>query len=451
MDNYANRNDAGVEHHAMSAPRGQTLPLVAVALVVLLGVAGFAVDTGYHQYHQRMQQTATDSAALAGAAELAMKDWQAAARQDAANNGYADNTGQSTCPANPPTGTVCVVVNKPPVSPDAYAGNSTAVEVQITVFHPTFFEQIFGFNNVPVTTKAVAVSTPQSSNNCLYVLNGQANFNAQTTPGTGAVNAPNCGLMFNQAANFHASTVTAAAINCAASCAGGTYTAATPQPAAPASDPCPYISYCAYLATNPPPCTTQPVVGTVTNGQPITLQPGCYGTGAGSNFNKLKNASSVTFTCGLYVINGVTLNIAGGPNSPPITVNQTCAPGSGGVTFYVQNSGSIVMNNDNVTLSAPVSGDYSAYNAGEQNTLIYNAGTGNITMQSASCPTTCTSQFSGMIYSPNSTLNYNQYSTTNTGAVLIVVGTLNANGGINNIIGPGGGGPYTIQVPVLGE
>jgi hypothetical protein len=117
----------------------------------------------------------------------------------------------------------------------------------------------------------------------------------------------------------------------------------------------------------------------------------------------------------------------------------------------VENGGSIVMNNDIITLNAPTSGDYTAYTAGEQNVLIYNAGTGNITMQSASCQTGCNSLFSGMLYTPNSTLNYNQYSTTNTGAVLIIVGTLNANGGINNIIGPGGQGPYTISVPTLGE
>jgi hypothetical protein len=450
MDYHTDGNHAGYKQDAMNASRGQTLPLVAMSVLVLVGMAGFAVDVGYHQYQQRRQQTATDSAALAGAAELQLNDWQAAARQDASNNGFTDNTGQSTCPASPAVGTVCVVVNSPPVSPDAYAGNAQAVEVQITAYHPTFLESAFGINNVPVSTKAVAYLTPESSNNCLYVLNGQANFNGQNTPGA-TINAPNCGLQFNQAANFHSATVNAAAINCAASCGGGTFVNAQPQNAAPASDPCGFISYCAHLASNPPPCSQFPAVS-VTNNQPVTLQPGCYNGTNGSDFNKLKNASSVTFTCGLYVINGVTLSIsATGTNATPIPVNETCPAGTPGETFYVENGGSIVMNNDIITLNAPTSGDYTAYTAGEQNVLIYNAGTGNITMQSASCQTGCNSLFSGMLYTPNSTLNYNQYSTTNTGAVLIIVGTLNANGGINNIIGPGGRGPYTISVPTLGE
>jgi hypothetical protein len=59
----------------------------------------------------------------------------------------------------------------------------------------------------------------------------------------------------------------------------------------------------------------------------------------------------------------------------------------------------------------------------------------------------------GMIYAPSATLNYNQYSNTNSfGQVFIVAGTLNANGGMNSILtGPGGQPSYTVMVPVLGE
>ena len=50
--------------------RGQILPIVAVALVALLGIAAFSIDVGYAYYAKRQIQAATDSAALAGAQDL---------------------------------------------------------------------------------------------------------------------------------------------------------------------------------------------------------------------------------------------------------------------------------------------------------------------------------------------------------------------------------------------
>ena len=192
----------------LKAPRGQVLPLVAISLIVLLGAAGFAVDVGYHQYRQRIQQTATDSAALAGAKELLTLNYVKAAQQDAANNGYTDTTNGGTCtPAK-----VCVQVSNPPVAPDAFATSpnaNEAVEVIIRAPNATFFERLFGFNSVQISTKAVAMLIDEpNGNGCLYVLSGQANFNGQT--GGGQVNADGCGLSFNEGANFHAATVDAA-------------------------------------------------------------------------------------------------------------------------------------------------------------------------------------------------------------------------------------------------
>ena len=50
--------------------RGQILPIVALALVGLLGVAAFSIDVGYAYYAKRQLQAAVDSAALAGAQDL---------------------------------------------------------------------------------------------------------------------------------------------------------------------------------------------------------------------------------------------------------------------------------------------------------------------------------------------------------------------------------------------
>lgn len=419
--------------------RGQTLPLVAIALLVLLGVAGFAVDAGYHQYHQRMQQTATDSAALAGAAELNVGDHVAAARKDASLNGYTDS-GQTPCTGTLPIGTVCVAVNSPPTASDAYAGNTKAVEVDITVYHPTFFESLFGFNNVPVTTKAVAVLTPQSSPNCVYVLSGNANFNAGQNGGT--LSAHNCGFVFNDGANFNNAIVDAASLGCAVNCSlnAARFVTATPRPIAPESDPCASLTYCAHLAGyTPPTCST---TYTAPNNYSGAVAPGCY---SGMDLHK---ATSITFTCGLYVIEG-TLNASATGNSPPITITQQSGCG---VTFFVTGSGAINMRNDNINLSAPASGDYSAYSAGEQNALVYQtpSDTNSVVFQSASC-STCQAVLNGMVYAPSANLNFNQGNTTTGGAALIIVGTLNFNGTNTGVFNSPGGPTTTTDIAILGE
>lgn len=423
-----------------SLQRGQTLPLVGIALFVLLGAAGFATDIGYHQYQQRMQQTAADSAALAGAQEKPMGDAAAAAKQDAATNGFTDNSGGAACDSSAPTGRTCVQVHIPPQAGDPFSSDSSAVEVDITESHATFFEKAFGINTVPVTTKAVATLKTVPSDACVIVLDGSANFNGST------VTATHCGFVLNQGANFNGATVSVDSIQCAATCSGGTFTQATPQPSAPQSDPCPAISFCSHMANPAPTCTNPTNLTKYTDGS--TIPTGCY---SGMDLNK---ASNVVFSCGLYVITGTLNARASGKNATPINISQSCGPGGpSGVTFYITGGGSIDMGNDNINLTAPTSGDYSQYAAGEQNVLIYQTpGDSNtVNLQSATCQT-CQSFYSGMIYAPSANLNYNQYNTTNQGAVLIIAGSLNANGGVVSIgNAPGGQPTYNTQIPVLGE
>src|SRR6185437_15813541 len=112
--------------HALE--RGQTLPIVAVAALLLTAMAGFGADVGYHQYQQRIQQTATDSAALAAAAELNLGDYKTAGQNDATKNGFTAGAGAVTL----------VSIGTPQPS-DPYNGDSSAVEADITATYPTFF------------------------------------------------------------------------------------------------------------------------------------------------------------------------------------------------------------------------------------------------------------------------------------------------------------------------
>ncbi len=76
--------------------RGQLLPVFALMLVVLIGMAALAVDVGYWRNQQRLAQTAADAAAIAGADELkypVLADWNAAAKNDAASQRFTDDNG----------------------------------------------------------------------------------------------------------------------------------------------------------------------------------------------------------------------------------------------------------------------------------------------------------------------------------------------------------------------
>jgi len=80
----------------VSSERGQILPLFVLLLVPLLGISAMAIDIGYLRYLQNIEQTAADSAAVAGATELnypAAADWSSAAKADATSNGFTGDGG----------------------------------------------------------------------------------------------------------------------------------------------------------------------------------------------------------------------------------------------------------------------------------------------------------------------------------------------------------------------
>jgi len=287
-------------------------------LFVLLGVAALAVDVGYLRYQQRIQQTATDSAAFAGANELsygAGGNVTNGARGDAALNGFThDGTN------------IVVTVNTP------YSGNASAVEVIIVANHPTFFERVLGVSVQSVKTRAVALLSTTGPAQCVYALGGGAtNMNGTT------INAPNCGIIVDGDLSLNGTTITMASIGVVGSFSSNPANAQETV-ALPATDPCPRITGCAYLAANPPATAPCPPANTnlSINGGSATLFPGVY-CGAVS-----MNGANVTFQPGVYVFNG-GLNVNGG------TLTGT------GVTFYLAGQS---VNSNGVTwnLIAPTSG-----------------------------------------------------------------------------------------------
>lgn len=330
-------------------------------MVVLLGAAGFAVDTGYHQYQQRAQQTATDSAALAGAADLSAGTETASAQTDAASNGYTNGANGVTVSVGAP-------------SPgDPFAGNSQAVQVVITVNHPTFFERIFNISSVAVSTKAVAIANAPSDI-CMIAL--QTNGNSKMS-GNATINAPNCDVAINSShfvVGGQSIITTHDAIQYSGSITGtatSSFTPSAPVSAIPVSDPCLQIPACAYLKANPPsttPCDVAPKSGTIHSGTycswdfkgDVTLDPN-----------------------GFFVVTG------------NVNLNNNTISGSDVTIAALTSNGTFNTNNATFHLTAPTSGNFTGmlwYVPNYTGNINMNAGDGGMT---------------GMMYMPQANVSMN--------------------------------------------
>jgi Flp pilus assembly protein TadG len=413
---------------------GQTMPIVAMILVVLLGFAGLSADVGYYRYQQRVQQTAADSAAIAGAKQLVASTGATsnasvttAARNDSATNGFTDTSSGTGCGGtSPAAGCVSVQVNNPPGS-GPYAGNAAAVEVLVTKQQPRFFMNIFGSAAVPVTTRAVAVVN-YDDNGCFFSLNtgAPANFSNLT------VNAPTCSLKFNDpGVNLQGDTLNVAGVDCAGTC----HNLASPPnppitPILPAPDPCPAIQGCAYL---------QNMSSTLAaaNGSNLTMKNG--GTIYPGTYNNMDLSGNITVSPGTYVING-TLKASGASMT------------GSDVTFFIGPNGSMDVHQTTAmnlsactTCSIPSAGTAPPYGTGVQNVLFYQAppGPSNILFNQNG-----NFSLTGLVYFPNQKVTMNQVSG---GYTVLVVGNGNFNQSTFGFTGFPGQGKSMILRAVLGE
>jgi Flp pilus assembly protein TadG len=138
--------------------RGQILPLVALALVVLLGISAFAIDVGFAYYAKRQLQSATDAAALAGA-------------QDLPNTATALSTAASYAAANTPANlssfsftyqTKCTATAIVATGCNA-AVNPNSLVVTGTASTDTWFAGLFGYKHFNVSAHANACSPCSST------------------------------------------------------------------------------------------------------------------------------------------------------------------------------------------------------------------------------------------------------------------------------------------------
>lgn len=368
--------------------RGQLLPIFALMLVVIIGMAALAVDVGYWRYRQRLMQTAADAAAIAGADELkypALNDSATAAKNDAAANGFTDDNGV----------TVRVTVALPPTS-GTHIGNANAVQVVVAEKQPLFFGGAFGL--APQWISAGAVALLSSPATCVYALSGGAM--AIQANGATHMTATTCGFSSNGGFVVPGSTVTAALIGYVIGpygYNGQSYPQAQPTLIAANADPCPTIPGCAYLKANPP-NSGACLNATPAYSQSVTIQPGRYCTQL-----YVQGANTLTFAPGVYEFDN-------GMNVYGATVSGT------GVTFYNgTGGGSLTIQSPSITLTAPTTGNTAgvALYQNPANTAIFDE-------------RSATTSITGLMYFPTATVQNDGAQNTWTS---VVASILNVFGG----------------------
>ena len=117
---------------------GQSLPLVMVFLVCLLGMCAIAIDAGTWYQARRAAQSTADAAALAGASQLP-SGWSYAQTASQAEFGANKKSGDTATYAN-------VTVNS----------SNDSVRVTVSRTNPSYFANLFGITSANISASATA-------------------------------------------------------------------------------------------------------------------------------------------------------------------------------------------------------------------------------------------------------------------------------------------------------
>jgi Putative Flp pilus-assembly TadE/G-like len=378
---------------------GAAAVYVALALPAFIGAGGLAVDVASWYSTQRTMQSGADAAAYAAALELArqgldqapdLSAMQAVANDAASRNGVG----------------VAVTLNVPPLSGPA-AGDPQSVEVIVTEPAPVYFTSLFMGAAPDITTRAVAKAAVSDA--CIWSLHPSAK-GALTISGNANIDL-DCGVVVNS------NDPDAALDQSGSSCLSATSISINGGYSGECVSPEPEVSMPNY--GDPLSSLVEPSFGScdfnakvnVSSGQTATLTPGVYCKGIALN-------GTVVFEPGLYVLDGGGLDIQ---SSAIVTNNENA---SGGVTFYLTGSGTKyasvnVSSGSQVTLTPMTTGPLA-------NVLFFqdrNAknGQSKLTGQSQM-------NLTGILYFPNSEVEFTGGSAMDEADVLLVASTLKLSG-----------------------
>ena len=320
---------------------GVTAVTTGLALAMLAGFAGLAVDASSWQTAKRDMQGAADQAAYsASVAYNAGADGRLNAKGVAAQMGYVDGQNSTT-----------VTVNNPPLSGN-YATNNKAWEVIITKPQPLWFARLFMASAPSASARAVAIPGVPGSF-CVLALD-PSDSGTISIQGTPQITTPSCNVMDNSTSSTGitlggSSTLTANTVAMVgnpgyANNGSGGITANKIMSSAPALKD-PYANVTIPLSSNWGPCSPAP---TISGHQTVTITAGCY-TGNLS----VGNGATLAMGPGTYYIDRGQFSTNGGTIiGTGVTIVLTSSTGSNWSSINFSG-------NATVNLSAQISGTYS--------------------------------------------------------------------------------------------
>ena len=161
---------------------GSTLPFVALAIPVVMGMVGLGTDASLWVSQKIALQTAADASVIAAGWEIAQESedyMDTVALEEAQNNGYDSSANGEL---------LLQIVDQ--------TADTVTLSVSLTQDAQTFFSRIVFQDPVRVTAQAQALITNVDGKFCVLALD-ESNPGALTTSGTATINMPSCGLAIN--------------------------------------------------------------------------------------------------------------------------------------------------------------------------------------------------------------------------------------------------------------
>jgi hypothetical protein len=310
---------------------------IGLALPVLLGFSGMAVDGSIWFANKRSMQASADAAAFSAALEMTRINDDSLAKSraisDAEDNQYDPSSGDT------------IEVNSPPKY-GPYSGNNAAFEAIVSRPSPSFLSRIIHGEQVTVTARAVAIVANPGGTPCVLTLDPTMPDAIKVNNGT--INAGGCRVQANstdpEALHVFSGGVMDAdnidlvgGYNNQGSMSSTPDTGYLPVPDPFAGIPTPGVGSCDYTDL------------TISSKNFQKLYPGTYCGGI-----SFSGKANVQFEPGTYVITGSS----SGSGSLHVTGNQATIVGSD-VTFYTDGDSTInLAGNGVVDLAAPMTGNY---------------------------------------------------------------------------------------------
>ncbi len=429
----------------LGSENGQSLMIVLLCIVILLGFVALATDVGILFYTKRQLQSIADSAAIGGASVIPCNvagtgGSLASGCPSVIMAAQIDAQGGVTTGANGTSGTVLgngvtLFANHPPVY-GPKAGNSNYVEAVACQNAPVFFMNLFApaktsctgttgswTGKLPVTARSVAFWG--AGQGCLYALGASGTTISISGSGTN-LQATQCGI-YDNSSSSNALSISGSSVTINAKSIGvvggtaisGSSENIAPTPVTgivPVSDPLAYLS----PPTGIPTCSGSLSVTTSMtvpagycsltisgSGNTVTIPSGTYSGG----INISGSSDNVTFSTGTYFLTNGSLTISG--SSDIVSGN--------GVTFYVAGTGAVNINGSsgNINLTAPTSGTYNGilfYQNPSDTSLAQISGSG------------ASLSLYGALYFPGAQLNISGSSVSPTLYVDLIVKSINLSG-----------------------